>query len=410
MLARELATTKGQRIRFLTDGPPSGDPAWPEEVEVRSVGAAADNFAFLSAHRRDDGGVAEVSLRVASFAKQKQTVGVVVSNRDANQRESVELDPGASAVVRFALKTDAPLTASLPPDALALDSELILPPAPTSPIEVGLLAGLDPAALASLKQFFAVAPGVHLSTEPTLTFGPPDARSSVTIGAKGKPRSFVGPFFAEKSDPLLDDVRLSGMVWTAGDNPPGRTLISMGGVAMMSVEDDGRLHVNVDLSRSNVQRTAAWPVLLSNMVRDARLKIPGFPRKMVMLGEEADVVIDSLGRYELESPSGVKRPLFGAAAARLPVSEAGEWTISKNGRRFDTLVVLPLDGRESDLSTRGKYEIQARAPAGTALGAESPRARWLLGLFLVLLLVDFWITASPIFAGGGLARQPGGSK
>src|SRR5258706_8708522 len=131
---------------------------------------------------------------------------------------------------------------------------------------------------------------------------------------------------------------------------------------------------------------------------------------MVMLGEEADVVIDAQGRYELESPSGVKRPLFGAAATRLPVDEAGEWKMSKNGRPLDTLVVLPLDGRESDLSTRGKYQVEARAPAGAALGAEPPRARWLVGLFLLLLLLDFWITASPTFAGGGLLRQPGGSK
>jgi hypothetical protein len=129
-----------------------------------------------------------------------------------------------------------------------------------------------------------------------------------------------------------------------------------------------------------------------------------------MLGEEADVVIDAQGPYELESPSGTKRPLFGASAARLPVGEAGEWKMSRDGRPVDALVVLPLDGRESDLSTRGKYEVQARAPAGSALGAESPRPRWLLGLLLVLLLVDAWITASPTFSKGRLSPQAGGSK
>jgi hypothetical protein len=408
LLARELAATKGGRIWLITDGPPTGDPAWPQEAQVRSVGEAAENFAFTSAARRDEAGVAQVSLQVASFAKDRKTVTVVVGNEDGDQRQSIELEPGASALVRMALRTNRPLHATLPPDALSLDSDVVLPPSPTTSIAVGLDAGLDPAATAALRRFLAVAPGAHLAAaNPTVTWGAPGTQATVTLGAKGKLRSFVGPFFADKADPLLDDVHLAGVIWAAGDNPPGRPLVSMGDAAFISEEDDGRLHMNLDLARSNVQRTTAWPVLLGNVVRDARLKVPGFARKTMTLGEEADVVIDAKGRYELESPSGAKHPLSGAVATRLPLDEAGEWKLSKDGRPLDALVVLPLDARESNLLTRGKYEINARASSGTALGAESPRPRWLLGLMLLLLLLDFWMTASSI----GLRRltaQPSG--
>jgi hypothetical protein len=233
----------------------------------------------------------------------------------------------------------------------------------------------------------------------------------VTVGAVGKRHSFVGPFFAAKSDALLDDVQLAGVVWTAGDNPPGRAIVSMGGTSLLSVEEDGRLDLNVDLSRSNVQRTGAWPVLLSNVVRGARLKAPGFPRKILMLGEEADIVTDPSGRYQLESPSGTKTTLFGKAATRLPVEEPGEWRMTKDGQLLDTLSVLPLDSRESDLSTRGKYEVEARARAGYGAAAvEPPRPRWLLGLLALLLLVDFWLTSSNVFDRRRIALQAEAQK
>jgi hypothetical protein len=411
MMARELAVSKGERILFLTDGPPQGDPAWPEEVEVRSVGEPADNLAFVSAQRRDEGGVAHVGLRVASFSKKKQTVSLVFSGGDQSERRSLELDPGATMDVRIELKTTEPIVAALPPDALLADSEVTLPPSPLREIAVGIDPALDPAAKAALERFFAVAAGVRLSSEPTLTWGPPGARASVTLGADGKRRSFVGPFFAEKSDALLDDVRFSGVVWTAGDNPPGHPVASMGNTSLVSLEDDGRLHFNVDLSRSNLQRTAAWPVLLSNVVRDARLKVPGFARKILMLGEEADIVTEPGAHYELESPLGTKTALFGKAATRLPVEDAGTWRMTKDGRLLDTLSVLALDSRESDLSTRGAYEVRARAPAGYGAAAtEPPRPRWLLGLFAALVLIDFWITASTTSGRGRLLVEQGAPK
>ncbi len=411
MLARELSTTKSERIWLFTDGPAAGETVWPEEVEVKSVGEPLDNLAFLSAQRRDEGGVARLTFRVGNFSKAKKQVALEVSGEGVKQAQKLELEPGASAVVRLGFKTSGPLRASLPDDALPDDSALTLPPAPVAEVSAALLEGLDDAAQTALRRFFAVASGVKLAADGRVRFGPPGTGASVTLGAKGKLRSFVGPFFAEKNDALLDDVELAGVVWTAGDNPPGRPLITAGDAVLLSQEDDGRLHFNVELARSDLQRTAAWPVLMANVLRDARLKLPGFPRKLLMLGEPAEVVTAGNARYALESPSGAKKALFGVGAARLPLDEAGEWRLLEDGKPVDALAVLPLDARESDLSGRGAYEVHARAGAGsTHFGAERPRPRWPLALLLLLLLADFWLTASPLFAGGGAAAQPGGAK
>jgi len=394
-LARELSSAKNQRVWLFTDGPAVGDPVWPPEVEVRSVGAAADNLAFLSAQRRDEAGVARLTLRVGNFSKQKKTVELRVFGEGVEQKTKVELEPNGSSVVRLGLKTAGMLHAELPDDALKDDSALTLPPAPVQEVTVAELEGLDANAQAALRRFFAVATSAKLAQDGKLRIGPPGTAANVTLGATGKLRSFVGPFFAEKNDALLDDVDLAGVVWTAGENPAGRALVSMGDAVLVSVEDGGRLNFNLDLGRSDVQRTAAWPILMSNVLRDARLKLPGFPRKLLMLGEPAEVVTEAGAHYTLLSPSGAKKPLFGAGEARLPLAEAGEWKLLKDGDAVDELAVLPLDARESDLSTRGPYEVQARAELGLVeFGAERPRPRWMLALLLLLLLLDFVLTAN----------------
>jgi hypothetical protein len=96
------------------------------------------------------------------------------------------------------------------------------------------------------------------------------------------------------------------------------------------------------------------------------------------------------------SPSGAKKALFGTGAARIALTEAGEWKLLADGEAVDMLAVLPLDARESDLSSRGPYEVHGAASAGLVeFGAERPRPRWMLALLLLLLLADFGLTARP---------------
>ena len=56
-------------------------------------------------------------------------------------------------------------------------------------------------------------------------------------------------FFAQKGDPLLEDVGLSGVVWTAGENPPGRPLVTAGQTVLVAEEEDGTLQLNLDLRK-----------------------------------------------------------------------------------------------------------------------------------------------------------------
>ncbi len=269
------------------------------------------------------------------------------------------------------MPADGPLEILLPDDALTVDGAVTLLPAPPQHTKVVMLEGLDPALVKTLQRGLSVVPGVDFSPAveaDAMTWGPAGSIASVTVGAAGPLKSYLGPFFAQKGNPVLEDVQLSGAIWTAGANPPGLPLMSAGEAVLVSEEEDGRVHLNLDLARSNVQRTVAWPVLVSNLVRRARVMQPGFPRHQLMLGEEIPVTTAPGARYVLQGPKGVERPVLGVGPVTLPAAASpGEWKLLREGKPTDALVVLPLDPRESDLRTRGPYEVKAAATEGVAL-------------------------------------------
>jgi hypothetical protein len=396
-LARELSGSSEHRLFFITDGPVAEAVVLPPQFEGISVGKRADNVAFLSAQRRDVGGLAQLTVRVGNFGEHPAEVPVRFTTSDAApQTQTVKLQPSGTAVLRVGFRSSEPIEVTIPDDALVADGHLTLLPSPLAEVTVSLLEGLDAAAQSSVQRFLSVAPGVKLTRPALLTVGPPGSQAKLSLGAKPPLKSFVGPFFAQKGSTLLDDVQLGGVVWTAGENPSGRVLMSAGEVVLLSEEDDGTLHLNLELGRSNVQRTVAWPVLLSNVVRQARLGAPGFPRKHLMLGEDTPLVASAGSTWELSGPAG-PRPVMGSGVLTLPpLPVPGTWTLSKDGKPFDSLVVLPLDPRESDLRDRGAWEvIPVRPRAFAAFATSSPRPWWPLLVVLALVLLDFWLTAAP---------------
>ncbi|WNG40288.1 hypothetical protein F0U61_46360 [Archangium violaceum] len=398
--AQELAGP-GKRVHFFTDASPSEGQAVPPAVRWTALGMPRDNVALLSAWRRDEGTTATVTLRVARFGAGPEETEVRAVARPGpgakegtERRERVQLPEEGAATLRFTFENAGDMEVSLPPDALPEDGEARLPPAPERRVRVALAEGLDAQARSALERFLSVAPGLELGPgEGALLVGPRGSDARVTVGAGGTVRTFVGPFFAEKGHPLLDDVQLGGVRWAAGgEAPPGRPLMTAGDVVLLS-EEEGRLHLNVDLSRSNVQRTPAWPVLLGNLLREVRRSQEGFPRRQLSLGEPLSVVTRSGARYTLEGPEG-ERPLFGAGSLSLPPPAVpGRYTLERDGEPVDAVVVLPLDARESDLRSRGEGDRPAQAGASDDEGgAPSGRARWPLLVLLAALLADFHLT------------------
>ena len=116
-----------------------------------------------------------------------------------------------------------------------------------------------------------------------------------------------------------------------------------------------------------------------------------------MLGEDTPLVASPGAKWELESPDGQARPVMGSGVLTLPpLPAAGRWRLKKDGEIVDALVVLPLDPRESDLRTRGAWEIiPAQQQVFASFATANPRPWWPLLVVLALVLLDFWLTAAP---------------
>jgi hypothetical protein len=401
--AQELAGP-GKRVHFFTDAPPAGDATVPPTVRWTALGQARGNVALVSAQRRDEGGRATVTLRVARFGEGPSEVEARVraapgpGAREGTERiERIALPEEGAATVRLTFQEAGDVEVSLPDDALPEDGHVRLPPSPVTPVAVGMTEGLSPASRQALERFLSVSPDVARGAQAqgtlVLSVGPSRTDARVTLGAEAPLRTFVGPFFTEKGSALMDDVQLAGVRWTAGANPPGRPLMTAGDAVLVSEEEGGRLHLNVDLARSNVQRTPAWPVLLGNVVREARRLREGFPRHQLNLGEALPVATEAGARYALSGPSG-RRPVFGAGALSLPApARPGRYVLEREGKDVDSVEVLPLDARESDLRGRGRADVPAKEAgedAGDARGHE--RSRWPLVVLLAALLADFYVT------------------
>lgn len=396
--AQELAGP-GRRVHFFTDAMPAEGAVVPPAVQWTALGAARDNVALVSAQRRDEGTKATVTLRVARFGG-PESVEVRVraqpgpgAKEGTEQREVVRLPAEGAATVRLTFENAGDVEVTLPEDALPEDGKARLVHSAARPVRVALAEGLDAPARQALERFLAVAPEVETGPgEGALIVGPRGTDAKVTVGAGGTLRTFLGPFFSEKGHPLLDDVQLAGVRWTAGDNPPGRALITAGDAVLVS-EEEGRVHLNLELSRSNLQRTPAWPVLLGNVLREARRTREGFPRRQLTLGEPLPVVTQPGARYTLEGPLGEK-PVFGAGALTLPAPLVpGRYTLERDGEPVDVTEVLALDARESDLRGRASGERGAEAEErDEGSTGSSSRARWPLLVLLGALLADFYVT------------------
>ena len=403
--AQELAGGGGS-IAFLTDAAPREGLVLPPSLRWTALGTARDNVALVSARRRDEGRATTVTLWVARFGQGPDSVDLRVralpgtgAKQGTERVEHVALPDEGTATVRLTFQEAGDVEVSLPDDALPEDGRVTLPAGATRPLEVRLARGLAAPERDALERFLQASPEVARGAatdgveREVLSFGPRGTDARVTVGATGKPRTFVGPFFSEKGHPLLDDVQLAGVRWTAGENPPGRPLVTAGEAVLVSEEEDGRVHLNVDLSRSNVQRVSAWPVLLANVVREARRSHEGFARRQLLLGEPLEVVTEAGARYTLVEPGG-RRPVFGAGAVSLPPpSGPGRYALEREGDVVDTAVVLPLDARESDLRGRGSVDVPAREAGVEASGGNaSERAWWPLVLLLCAVLADLYVT------------------
>ncbi|MSR62517.1 MAG: VWA domain-containing protein [Planctomycetes bacterium] len=408
---------------------------WPAEIELASVGRPLDNWAVTHASRareRDESGVEHerLFLTLSSFAAQARTLSLrVLAGAQELAQERRELAPLARAHFAFRLAEGCgPVEVRIDGDALTLDNAVLLAPVPARTL--GLCATLDEAELVALglsasgprniARWLALVPhsveaaspaAAHLLLAHAPLAGP--ANWTIVLEPLGTERSdLIGPFLADRAHALLDGTTLEGSVWSVDPQLTlaGTPLVSAGNQALLTEERLGeRRHwrLALDPTRSSLQRSPDWPILLANMAELRRAALPGPERTNLTVGEpfvyRPGTELTGVERTEAVSYT-LSGPLDSAEASTRAVpaleqvrvddlERPGLYRLSFADTSVAEFAVAFADAAESDLrqATRG-----TRASSREAARVESELSWVELALILgalALALLDWFALA-----------------
>jgi hypothetical protein len=355
-LARSFTKAETKPV-LLTDR-----PVEMEGVVTLSIGRPLDNTAWVAANWT---GPHKLFALVRYFGEEMPMKEIVLS---AQGKELTR------TTVDFAQRNPVPLVfdvpesvrsvrAVLPDDALSNDNELRI----TRPQPLAIRARLD-VKHDLLHRHLLRAIGatdkaiVSESPEPALVFvrqAPPEAAPGpftvrFHVMAKDKARPYVGPFFAEPFHPLLRGVELQGAIWAADpDFPAGaeQVLVSAADIPLVTARETG-LTINLVPERSNLFRTAAWPVLVSNIVDAVYERSPGLKRFSYRLGESLSFrkPPEWRGPVEVRSPRGGSVTFTEDHIYYGRLEHGGIYEVRNEGRTVATVDVNLLAEGESDLT------------------------------------------------------------
>ncbi|MBK9385566.1 MAG: VWA domain-containing protein [Planctomycetes bacterium] len=409
------------------------------ELELRAVGAATPNWAFVAARRvpSDTEPAAELlQLEVASFAPETKELIVSVEELvsgatraqralriPGEKRETLELAlEGAAGDLRVRLR--APAT-----DGLALDDEVLLPALRARPLRLRLAAPEADRRALRLERANGVLPdprglgasGWVTADEPCeLHLGrgaaPSDAPAALLWNAPSTDlRELASPFLLERAHPVLRGVELEGVVWAADPRarPPGRALVRAGELVLVSEERRGArwlLHLNLEPARSSLGSAPDWPVLLANAIERCRAMQPGPRETVVPLGRAPRAIGVPGEPYELRERGGELRVVVRAsedgtlalpALPRVGIYELAALAPSAPSSRPNsatergpwTFAAALLDERESDLRDAASLRRgAAAAPVPTERRSARTLSTLLVALFAAFLALDWlWL-------------------
>lgn len=406
-LSRELVTGHA-RMHVITDRDVDLPVPGTFTLTMHVLEGRAPNLALLDASRHRTSAGESISAVVASYADETWQAKLLVDREDgrldertlsleARELTRIILDvPREEGIVTLRLEADG--------DALEADSLALLLPEPDEVISFAV--DLDDAETSSrVRKALRAAGAVSAGDDAPdlLVTSDPGARGTVTtlvIPAVGdKASTFLGPFVVDRAHLLCRDVDLTGVYWTTTDEKPdpARTtpLIAVGDRSLYHLAENDVLTLWLDPARSNITRTPAWPVLLSNMALHTSARLPGLHRTGYRPGEVPEFV-------PYDDPALNPTAIRGedvhlnwrnvSIPPRLP-SRPGIYTLDVQTGDAPRLTVNAIAPSESDLAGLSTQTFQeTHGKTGVAAGATQIRPLgWVLVVIAILALMANWL-------------------
>jgi hypothetical protein len=410
----------GDQVLVLTDRPP---PAGQDEnlrARWRAVGLPLENVAITYADRswRADGTEA-LLVEVTGFGLTRERVRVTVAGlgresaplftRDVAVAEAkpsrlvVELPPGTG-----------PIQVSLPEDALSADNRALLLSQKPRPVAVAVRLKDERLRSCVRRAVEATGRALFEAGQPQLVFVDGGAERSdapcwqVALCEPVSPRLVRGPYLTDHAQPLLEGVSFDGLVWAVGTNAlPGRGLAFAGNVPLVALDASARrtpvVRVLAGSAQDTLFQSAAWPVLVWNVLAACAEAQPGPAARNLRVGEQALFALaKGEERAVFETPSGerVMRARGGRVAWR--PSEPGLYRLRLEDAEAGRFAVNLFAAGEADLR-RGASGAWGGDARGGRLAQTHRSYAWLAGLAALALLALHHMAVSRHAAGGSLA-------
>ena len=371
---------------------------------VHLVPTYGPNVAFTLVERASLPGTVLDRIHAGIANYSTDPIAVQIHMRDENGiAGTVErtLAPGASDMISADIPATTGavhLTLYTIGDSLTDDSTAVLLPQPggflTARVQVA------DAELARLLMRGLSASGTHPDEAPDFLITD-DAHAcgkslTVRVRAGTVATPFIGPYVVDGALPLCQDVHLEGIVWSADENvrapSPEAGIITCGETALLYHLDADTLGLNLRAEGSSVGRTAAWPVLMTNLVRRAAERRAGLHNAACTPGSSLHWMpyAEALRNPDTIRPEGESAraiPFTGRAP-----EEPGSYELCHAGNMIARLRVNAIAPAESNLSGAAKREaIIESEGSGTRPPAQSTKhLAWAFVLAALGLLGINW--------------------
>jgi hypothetical protein len=408
-LAREIVTGH-MEVHVLTDREARLAPPAAASLTLHVLEGRAPNAAIVDAarHVSPRTGNEDVVVSIAGFATSPLRAHLEArAGTSVIHEQDVSLGPADVRQVTLQVNEETgPLEILLESgsDALEEDSRVLLLEEPLEIVTYEVDVA-DPAVAGPVTRALAAAGALPAGdSEPDLlvTRGA-DAEGTVTTlrlatgGEKGA--ALLGPYVIDMAHPLCRDLDLTGVYWTTaagtGEAAQGMPLVSCGDRSLYHGVGGGVLVLDLDPSASNITRTAAWPVLVSNVVRHTSQGLPGL-RRTNYLPAEVPLFVPhpqpDLNPERIEA-AGSRIPWERTSIPpRLP-ARPGVYTLVLRGGASRDLAVNAIAPLESDLRALAEKSRTTRTGSldARSAGASTNPLGWILVALAALALSLNWL-------------------
>ena len=437
-----------EQVRLYSDGnlpvDPDGEPGvavipfdLPFVVDFRRVGEPLGNVGLVEATaQRSGSGEWDVFLRIAAGERPARAALRLTQDGEPLREETIALDAGQSQRLTFTIEAAGATTllAELEPkqaDALAADDRVRLDLPTSRDLRVRIASGLeefryalqgaDSTELVDVAADLAIVnEASELADEPAalVVGGVPESLAEFVALADGH-RDIID---WQRSDPLLQHVRLSGVL--LGRSPQyrdgaGRQQLEEAGYRVVAEVSGGPLIVRRQdgrnlryamlfrPSQSTLTYRVGFPVLVSNLVDIGFRQSELSAVRGLRSGVVPAVAVENPGDYVVTGPDGYEAT-FDVGEDRLlrgVVADAvGDYEVTAAGglaagpaKTFGVSLLDPTESSLASVDTIEFAEVEVAA-SDREVSTEQPLWRWLALGALGLLLFEWWYFHRPVAA------------